>query len=199
VPEYLLLAVELASSIRLSANTAFQSRLSIGSGESLLTGLAEWPHLRNAGVRLWTISCMNDPGHVRAKGMAMKIAHTEMGGFQEFLERKEAELVQVLRKRDGIAIEKSADQMDEIQFATERDLMIRNVDRESSLLRDVKDALRRIHDGSFGPCIECESAISPKRLAVVPWASRCIQCQDAADRDRQKGTETLNATLLNAA
>ena len=64
---------------------------------------------------------------------------------REILERKQAELIEVLRNRDGIAIEKSADQMDEIQYATERDLAIRNVDRESALLRQVKAALRRIH------------------------------------------------------
>ncbi|HLO08355.1 MAG TPA: hypothetical protein VK198_17030, partial [Terriglobales bacterium] len=103
--------------------------------------------------------------------MAMTIAHTEICGFQEILERKQAELGQVLRKRDGIAIEKSADQMDEIQYASERDLAMRNLDHESSLLRDVKAALRRIHDGSFGTCIECESAISPRRLAAVRWVS----------------------------
>ena len=131
--------------------------------------------------------------------MAMKTAHTEMGGFQEILERKEAELVRVLRKRDSIAIEKSADQMDEIQYASERDLAIRNVDRESTLLRDVKAALRRIHDGSFGTCIECEWVISPKRLAAVPWASRCIECQDAADRDGQERTAPLSEILVNAA
>jgi DnaK suppressor protein len=131
--------------------------------------------------------------------MVMKIAHTETGGFQEILERRAVELVQVLRRRDGIAIEKSADQMDEIQHASERDLAMRNVDRESSLLREVKAALRRIHDGSFGTCIECESAISPKRLAAVPWASRCIQCQDATDRDRQERTESVSETLVNAA
>ena len=129
----------------------------------------------------------------------MKMARTEMSVFQEILERRAAELVQVLRKRDGLAIEKSADQMDEIQYASERDLAMRNVDRESSLLRQVKAALRRIHDGSFGVCIECELAISPKRLAAVPWASRCIQCQDAADRDRQEGTESVSETLINAA
>ena len=131
--------------------------------------------------------------------MAMKTAHTEMGGFQEILERKEAELVRVLRKRDSIAIEKSADQMDEIQYATERDMAIRNVDRESNLLREVKAALRRIHDGSFGTCIECEWVISPKRLAAVPWASRCIECQDAADRDGQERTAPLSEILVNAA
>ena len=129
----------------------------------------------------------------------MKIAPTGMGGFQEILERKAAELVRVLRKRDGLAIEKSADQMDEIQYASERDLAIRNVDRESNLLRQVKAALRRIPDGSFGTCIECESAISPKRLAAVPWAPRCLRCQDAADREEQGSTESFSESLTGAA
>ena len=129
----------------------------------------------------------------------MKIAHTEMGGFQEILERRAVELDRVLRKRDGIAIEKSADQMDEIQYATERELAMRNVDRESHLLRQVKAALKRVHDGSFGICMECESAISPRRLAALPWASLCIQCQEAADRDRQERSESLGESLGNAA
>ena len=129
----------------------------------------------------------------------MKTENSEMAGLRKVLELKEAELAHVLRKRDGIAIEKSADQMDEIQYATERDMAIRNVDRDSTLLRDVREALHRIHEGSFGACLDCESAISPKRLAAVPWAARCIQCQEAADRDREEGTESLPATLLNAA
>jgi len=129
----------------------------------------------------------------------MQIVSTGLGGVQEILERKEAELAHVLRKRDGIAIEKSADQMDEIQYASERELAIRSVDRESSLLRQVKATLRRIHDGSFGICMECESAISPRRLAAVPWASRCIQCQEVVDRDGQERTDSVSATLLNAA
>lgn len=116
----------------------------------------------------------------------MKRAPAGMGGFQQALERRESELVRGLRTRDGIAIEKSADQMDEIQYATERDLAIQNVDRDATLLRHVKAALQRIHDGSFGTCIECEEPISPKRLAAVPWAARCIECQNAADRGGQQ-------------
>jgi len=121
----------------------------------------------------------------------MKTAPSGVNGFQKILENKEAELARVLSKRDDIAIEKSADQMDEIQYATERDLAIRNVDRESTLLRDVKAALRRVHDGSFGTCIECESAIGPKRLVALPWAVRCIQCQGAMDLDVRERTESL--------
>src|ERR1039458_10074763 len=128
----------------------------------------------------------------------MKAAPAEFAGIKNILERKVAELVHLLRTRDGITIEKSADQMDEIQYASERDLAIRNVDRESTLPRQVKAALQRIGDGSFGTCMDCESAISPKRLAAVPWAARCIQCQEAADRDGQEAND-VSETLVNAA
>jgi DnaK suppressor protein len=128
----------------------------------------------------------------------MRATSAELAGIQEILERQMAETVHVLRKRDGITIEKSADEVDEIQYASERDLAIRNVDRESTLLRQVKAALRRIRDRSFGTCMDCESAISPKRLAAVPWAPRCIQCQEAADRDGREADD-VSETLVNAA
>ena len=117
---------------------------------------------------------------------------------QEILEAKQVELMGGLRNREGIAIEKSADQMDEIQYATERDLAIRNVDRESTLLRQVKAALRRIHNGTFGTCVDCEETISPKRLIAVPWATRCIKCQEATDREGQE-PEDASETFSNAA
>jgi DnaK suppressor protein len=129
----------------------------------------------------------------------MKMALIEMGGLQEILERKAIELARELQNRDGIAIEKSADQMDEIQYAAERELAIRNVDRESHLLRQVRAALGRVRDGSFGTCAECELAISPRRLVALPWAPLCIQCQEAADRDRQERIESLGESLRNAA
>ena len=85
--------------------------------------------------------------------------------------------------------------MDEIQYASERDLAIGNVDRESKLLRNVRAALQRIHEHSFGTCVECESEISAKRLAAVPWAPCCIQCQETADRDGRTGEVSLSETL----
>jgi DnaK suppressor protein len=129
----------------------------------------------------------------------MNTAPDNIGQLQEMLERKQAELVGALRKRDHIAIEKSADQMDQIQYASERYLAIRDVDRDSTLLREVKAALRRIRDGSFGVCVDCEQAISPKRLLAVPWASRCVQCQDIADRDAQERMDSITETLIDAA
>ena len=128
----------------------------------------------------------------------MTLAIAEITGYKQILEQKESELAQMLRRRDGIAIEKSADQMDEIQFASERELAIRNVDRDSMLLRDVKAGIRRIHAGNFGVCMECEEEISPRRLLALPWAPRCIQCQEIFDRNGQEEPEAREL-LVDAA
>src|ERR1700720_864800 len=109
---------------------------------------------------------------------------TELNKFKEVLETKQAELAQVLRNREGIAIEKSPDALDEVQNAAERELAVRNLDRESQLLRNVRGALRRIDEGTFGVCLHCEEDISPKRLAAVPWTPFCIQCHEIADRNQ---------------
>src|SRR5205814_8446499 len=107
---------------------------------------------------------------------------SELNKFKHVLEAKQAELVQLVRNRDGIAIEKSPDALDEVQLAGERELAIRNLDRESNLLRQVKSALGRFNDGSYGVCLHCEEDIKPKRLDAVPWTKYCIRCQEAADR-----------------
>lgn len=127
------------------------------------------------------------------------MTRAELNRFRQILEAKQAELAGVLRRRDEIAIEKSADAIDEVQRAAERELAIRNLDRESNLLRQVRAALRRIKEGSFGVCAHCDDPISPKRLAVVPWASLCIRCQEAADRSQQEEAEDFEDLLVNAA
>src|SRR5262245_28201503 len=110
---------------------------------------------------------------------------TEQNKFKNILESKRSELEKVVSNRDAIAIEKSPDALDEVQHAAERELAIRNLDRESSLLRNVRASLRRINDDSFGICVHCEEEISPKRLAAVPWTPYCIRCQEIADRNRE--------------
>lgn len=124
---------------------------------------------------------------------------TDVAKYKTILEERQAELAGVLRNRDGITIEKSPDALDEVQNAAERELAIRNLDRESNLLRNVRAALRRIDDGSFGVCVHCEEEISPKRIAAVPWTPFCIACQEQADRAHEEGnSETLEELLVNA-
>ncbi|MEQ1945725.1 MAG: TraR/DksA C4-type zinc finger protein [Bryobacteraceae bacterium] len=125
---------------------------------------------------------------------------SELKKFREVLEAKQAELEHFVRNREGIAIEKSPDALDEVQHAAERELAIRNLDRESNLLRNVRGALRRLDEGTFGVCLHCEEDISPKRLVAVPWTPFCIQCQEIADRNQAgDNSEAFDDVLVNAA
>ena len=122
-----------------------------------------------------------------------------VAGFKNILQDRQSELAMVLRKREGIAIEKSPDALDEVQHAAERELAIRNLDRESNLLRNVKGALQRIQEGSYGVCLNCDEPINLKRLEAVPWTAFCVRCQEMVDRSQESGAENLEDVLINAA
>jgi DnaK suppressor protein len=127
------------------------------------------------------------------------MTRTELNQFQAILKAKHAEATRALGRREGLAIERTPDALDEVQFAAARELSTRNLERESSLLRQVRAALDRIADGTYGACLQCEEEISPKRLKAVPWATLCIGCQEQADRNRQPGFEYAERFLRDAA
>jgi DnaK suppressor protein len=124
---------------------------------------------------------------------------TEVGRFQAILTAKVAELERLVRQRDGITLERSADQLEEIQAASQRALAVRNLDRDFNQLRNARAALRRIEEGNFGTCQECDEDIHPKRLAAVPWAFFCIRCQEAVDRNLENVQSPTGDLLGRAA
>jgi DnaK suppressor protein len=107
---------------------------------------------------------------------------TELNKYKAMLQARKVELSAGLRNREDIAIEKTPDALDEVQLAGERELAIRNLDRDSNMLRQVNGALARVADGSYGICLHCDEDIKTKRLDAVPWTKYCIKCQEAADR-----------------
>jgi DnaK suppressor protein len=116
----------------------------------------------------------------------------ELEKYRNILEAKQAELTGALRNRDEIVIEKAPDALDEVQLAGERELAIRTLDRDSNMLRQIRRALTRIADGSFGVCLHCEEDISPKRINAVPWAAYCIKCQEQVDRHEIEVEDTTD-------
>lgn len=71
------------------------------------------------------------------------------------------------------------------------DLAVRNYSKnvqlavsenESRQLAMVDEALRRIEDDDYGNCLNCGEAINPKRLAAIPWARYCLNCQELQEQ-----------------
>jgi DnaK suppressor protein len=108
--------------------------------------------------------------------------HSNLELVRQVLKSKMRESAATTGLRDLIRIHQVADPIDMTQEAAEREMAIENLDRETALVRRLRAAMERIDDGSYGVCLECEEAISPKRLKAIPWAERCIICQEWADR-----------------
>jgi DnaK suppressor protein len=120
------------------------------------------------------------------------MTETERRKFRHILETRQAALNDSLGSRDEIAIEKAPDTIDAIQLAGERETAIRNLDRDSNMLRQINHSLARIADGSYGVCHRCEQDISPKRLHALPWAVYCIGCQEKVDSLEITAYDTWN-------
>ncbi len=58
-------------------------------------------------------------------------------------------------------------------------------DRVESALVQVDLAIERVRAGAYGSCQGCGGVIDFQRLLMLPTASRCWPCQQAAERDEQ--------------
>jgi len=126
------------------------------------------------------------------------MTRTNLEKFRTALRTKQSELSGKSRL-ESIAIERSPDMSEEVQYKSERELAIVGLNRESEIRRSIALALSRINDENFGTCVHCEQEISKRRLEVVPWTPFCIRCQEAADRGDERVLESVETTFLDAA
>ena len=81
--------------------------------------------------------------------------------------------------------------VDFIEMQKEQSLLV----NEQTLLTEVKDALKRIENGSYGQCVDCGQTIPEKRLEALPWAARCIKDEERLEQRNLSITETYDAQL----
>ena len=55
-------------------------------------------------------------------------------------------------------------------------------DQMESEVDAIQTALRRIEQGTYGRCEDCDAEIGRERLLAQPSAGRCIRCQERAER-----------------
>jgi RNA polymerase-binding transcription factor len=53
---------------------------------------------------------------------------------------------------------------------------------ERDMLQLVDEAIFRIEHDRYGVCVVCEDEMDRKRLEAVPWAKRCISCQEKQEQ-----------------
>ena len=63
-----------------------------------------------------------------------------------------------------------------------KNVMLAVSENESRQLVLVDEALLRVEDDEYGLCQNCEKAINQKRLAAIPWARYCLDCQELVEK-----------------
>jgi DnaK suppressor protein len=100
--------------------------------------------------------------------------------FKKYLENRLQELLsQADDTVSGMteANENFPDPTDRASLEADRNFMLRIRDRESKLIKKIKQALERIENGTYGICESCGEEISVKRLKARPVTTQCIECK----------------------
>jgi DnaK suppressor protein len=111
------------------------------------------------------------------------------------LEAKLGELSQTFQDRSGLTIQNSADLLDTIAMARDRDLLVQRMNMSAQVLNDVRNALSALNSGAYGLCEDCYGSISDRRLDAIPWASVCVTCQGLRDRAQRADANDDNLSL----
>ena len=90
--------------------------------------------------------------------------------------------------------ERYADPIEDMQSEISADLAVCAINTDWQTRRAIRLALDRMETGEYGLCESCGGPIQPKRLKALPWATKCVACQEAAEQagvltahDRLKG------------
>ena len=67
---------------------------------------------------------------------------------------------------------------------------------EQALLTLVRQALKRIEDGTYGLCVDCGQPIPEKRLEALPWASRCIKDEERLEQKNLSREELYHSDTI---
>jgi DnaK suppressor protein len=57
-----------------------------------------------------------------------------------------------------------------------QELSLDLIENERAALYEIEEALRRLEQGTYGVCEECDQPIARERLELLPYTRYCIQC-----------------------
>jgi DnaK suppressor protein len=109
---------------------------------------------------------------------------------QKFRQRLVEEYQKLIRSinrnrlaEEEITLENTEDEGDLATISHNKELLYNLHESDFQRLKGIQEALKRMDRGEYGECVRCGEDINEKRLMAVPWATSCIGCQEAAERE----------------
>ncbi len=117
---------------------------------------------------------------------AVRMNKKEMEKFRKLLDEKKNTLSAEIAKTRSAEVEtteeSTQDIADKAVSSYTREFLYSLTDGERHTLLHIDDALGRIDEGTYGFCLNCNIAMTEKRLNAVPWAPYCLDCQELNEK-----------------
>lgn len=108
----------------------------------------------------------------------------ELEEIRQLLEQQETDLLEHINeekaRQQGDTI--NPDRSDLAQSYDIRQRRLAMLTRLENQLEQVRAALNRLDEGTYGNCENCGEPIQPARLRAMPQATLCIDCQEKMER-----------------
>ena len=99
--------------------------------------------------------------------------------FRQRLLAEEQRLLALIKRAEASAREEVFDSVHDRGDESVNDVLteeqLKEADTYWAELKQVRDALQRIEDGTFGKCIVDGGPIEEKRLEAIPWTPYCLK------------------------
>jgi RNA polymerase-binding protein DksA len=63
----------------------------------------------------------------------------------------------------------------------EMDFSMEQLESKENLIYDIDEALKKMENGSYGICEECNKKINLERLRAIPFTDKCMPCQEESE------------------
>ena len=123
-----------------------------------------------------------------------KLSKKDLNYFKKLILKRKEELLEGLRHSLEDTLKKSpreasgdisgyAFHMADLATDTyDREFSFDLASNERELLYEIDESLKKIQEGNFGICEECNSTISKTRLKAIPYTRLCLKCQEAKEK-----------------
>ena len=105
----------------------------------------------------------------------------QVQAFRETLETRLQQARGRSERANGLHVEQEPDPVDDAQSMSLRELAVHVMNTDWQVQKAIEAALRRIESGQYGRCEECDEPIVLQRLKALPWATRCVACQEETE------------------
>ncbi|MES1257602.1 MAG: TraR/DksA family transcriptional regulator [Acidobacteriota bacterium] len=117
-----------------------------------------------------------------------------IGALKERLQKKQQDLQADMARHEGEAGADGRPEVNDQAVSSEDgEEQFQQATSDWRLIEQVREALDRIEQGTYGKCSDCGRQIEPARLTAIPWARYCLDDQNR--RDRLSGADKSEPTL----